>query len=347
MARGGINKALVNKARLALLSRGENPSIDAVRVEMGNTGSKTTIHRYLRELDETDTTPPAINDELADLVSRLAQRLQEQAQERIDLARDEHDASRKALQQDITTAQQRIDELQELLTRQTDAFEQQSAALLHTQQTLQTEQTENARLLQANSDLEARLQDKDGQIHSLEEKHRHAREALEHYRNSIMEQRTREQQRHEGQLQQVQMELRQAQQSLTMRQEEITRLNRDNERLLTESRNVARELNDHKDLLSRATQQAASTSEQHQHSQTQCALLEERLRTAQDENVELKQNLTDTRQQNRMLELLLIKKEAALEHLREPTEKPKPKKASGKTQPAPGKALSNSGEDDK
>ncbi|AFM65147.1 TPA: cointegrate resolution protein T [Pseudomonas aeruginosa] len=47
MARGGINKALVQKARQAILARGENPSIDAIRVELGNTGSKTTIHRYL------------------------------------------------------------------------------------------------------------------------------------------------------------------------------------------------------------------------------------------------------------------------------------------------------------
>ena len=45
MARGGINKAVVQKARTALLARGEHPSIDAVRIELGNTGSKTTIHR--------------------------------------------------------------------------------------------------------------------------------------------------------------------------------------------------------------------------------------------------------------------------------------------------------------
>ena len=51
MARGGINKAIVQKARQALLARGEHPSIDAVRIELGNTGSKTTIHRYLKELD--------------------------------------------------------------------------------------------------------------------------------------------------------------------------------------------------------------------------------------------------------------------------------------------------------
>ena len=54
MARGGINKAVVQTARLAILARGENPSIDAVRIEMGNTGSKTTIHRYFADFGERD-----------------------------------------------------------------------------------------------------------------------------------------------------------------------------------------------------------------------------------------------------------------------------------------------------
>ena len=90
MARGGINKAVVQTARLAILARGENPSIDAVRIEMGNTGSKTTIHRYLKELDESETrqtiTEAPIDDELGELVARLAQRLKEKALEPIDLA---------------------------------------------------------------------------------------------------------------------------------------------------------------------------------------------------------------------------------------------------------------------
>ncbi len=40
MARGGINKALVAKAREIVLARGENPSTDAVHIELGNIGSK-------------------------------------------------------------------------------------------------------------------------------------------------------------------------------------------------------------------------------------------------------------------------------------------------------------------
>lgn len=34
MARGGINKALVAKTRETVLARGENPSIDAIRIEL-------------------------------------------------------------------------------------------------------------------------------------------------------------------------------------------------------------------------------------------------------------------------------------------------------------------------
>lgn len=48
MARGGVNKALVSKARETLIGRGEKPSIDAIRVELGNNGYKSTIHQYLR-----------------------------------------------------------------------------------------------------------------------------------------------------------------------------------------------------------------------------------------------------------------------------------------------------------
>jgi len=83
MARGGINKALVQKARSALLARGVHPSIDSVRVELGNTGSKTTISRYLQELEATDIRPQSdpkrLSDELSAFVDQLLKRLLEEA----------------------------------------------------------------------------------------------------------------------------------------------------------------------------------------------------------------------------------------------------------------------------
>jgi len=40
MANSGVNKHQIKKARDTLIAKGQNPSIDAVRVELGNTGSK-------------------------------------------------------------------------------------------------------------------------------------------------------------------------------------------------------------------------------------------------------------------------------------------------------------------
>ena len=54
MARSGLYKSDIQKARDRLLAQGKHPSVDAVRVELGNTGSKSTIHRYLKELEEED-----------------------------------------------------------------------------------------------------------------------------------------------------------------------------------------------------------------------------------------------------------------------------------------------------
>lgn len=226
MARSGVSKAEVQSARLALIARGENPSIDAVRIEMGNTGSKTTIHRFMRELDGTDAggSPTQIDDELMSLVSRLAGRLREQAQEHIDQAQARLDAEKKALQETLQQTQRQLADLIDRHARQTTKLGTQTATLLSTQQALQTEQKQNARLIQAAKDVESRLQDKDEQIRSLKD--------------------------------------------------------------------------------------------QHLQSHTQCALLQERLNNAVKESERIQERLTERDQQNRVLELILIKTEVALENLR-------------------------------
>jgi chromosome segregation ATPase len=226
MARTGVSKAEVQAARLALIARGENPSIDAVRIEMGNTGSKTTIHRLMRELGATDagTSSAQIDDELKSLVTRLADRLREQAQEHIDEAQAKLDAEKKALQDALQQTQRQLADLIERHALQTTKLGIQTATLLSTQQALQTEQKENARLVQAAKDTESRLQDKDEQIRSLKD--------------------------------------------------------------------------------------------QHLQSHTQCALLQERLTNAAKESDKLQERLTERDQQNRVLELILIKTEVALENLR-------------------------------
>ena len=320
MARGGVNKAVVQIARTAILARGEHPSIDAVRIEMGNTGSKTTIHRYLKELDEVDSRRGApqeqIGDELTELVARLAQRLQEQAQEPIDRARAHYEQLQVALQEQLNEAQQAQAQLQQQLEIQSNALSQETVNLESTRSMLQTEQTRNAALNQACSDFELRLKDRDEQIRSLEEKHLHARDALEHYRSAVKEQREQDQRRHEGQVQQIQMELRQAQQSALVRQDEITQLHRDNERVLSESRALNKELNQSSDQQHKLSNLNAQLSSQLGQLQSERTLLEERLRVATLESDELKQMHGQQQEASAALTLRALKAEAALENLK-------------------------------
>lgn len=255
MARGGINRAVVQKARQSLLVKGENPSIDAVRIELGNTGSKTTIHRYLKEIEELDPRPESLQERLSEelnaLVANLLGRLKEEGSEATVAAQARFDAQRASLEVRLEDAESALLALQRQFGVQQVALEAVTSELQISHSSLQTEMTRNARLSQTCSDLEVRVVEKDEQVRSLEEKHVHARDALEHYRNAVKEQREQEQRRHEGQLQQVQVELRQLQQIQMLKQDELTRLNRDNERLLAEARHQVKTIATQDDAVQR------------------------------------------------------------------------------------------------
>ncbi|AYL15856.1 DNA-binding protein [Pseudomonas lurida] len=249
MARGGINKAVVQKARQSLLAKGMYPSIDAVRVELGNTGSKTTISRYLKEIESFDPRPPSsrerMGEELSAMVGSLLDRLMEEGDESIEQARSAFDLQRVGLEAQIAGLQSELTAARRQLDAQQAAIEAQTADLQTTQSSLQAELTRNAGISQRCTDLEALVGDRDKQIQSLEEKHVHARGALEHYRESVKEQRDQDQRRHESQLHESQVEQRKLQETLVLKQDDLTRLNRDNERLLGESRQQVKTLHAH------------------------------------------------------------------------------------------------------
>lgn len=322
MARGGVNKAVVQTARLAILARGEHPSIDAVRIEMGNTGSKTTIHRYLKELDDSDlkhaVPVQSLDEELGELVSRLAQRLQQQAREPVEQAQAQWAAEKAEWQAQLAEMTQQLEQQRRQFEIQAVALADESANLQVTRSMLQTEQTRNAGLSQACSDYELRLKDKDQQIRSLEDKHLHAREALEHFRSASRDQRDQEQRRHEAQLQQVQMELRQAQQSALVRQDEITQLHRDNERLLAESRGTAKALKLAQEQQEKERLRGEQQIQQTRTLENESTLLRERLRVALVDAESLRLAVADQQVRVQALELKLTESETELQELRAP-----------------------------
>ncbi len=246
MARGGINKAVVQEARQALLARGANPSIDAVRVELGNTGSKTTISRYLKELEPSSREPMTSRERMGDtlngMVETLLDQLMEEGQEVISRATSAFDLQRAALENQIIELRSELATAQRNSSTQQAAVETQSAELATTQSSLQAELTRNAGLSQRCSDLESLVAEKDKHIQSLDDKHVQARGALEHYREAAKEQRDQDQRKHESQLHEMQVEQRKLRETITLKQDDLTRLNRDNERLLGEARQLTKAL---------------------------------------------------------------------------------------------------------
>jgi len=246
MARGGINKAVVQEARQALLARGANPSIDAVRVELGNTGSKTTISRYLKELEPSSREPVVarvrMGDTLNGMVQTLLDQLMEEGQEVISQVTAAFDLQRAALENQIIELRSELATAQRNSATQQAAIETQNAELATTQSSLQAELTRNAGLSQRCTDLESLVAEKDKHIQSLEEKHVQARGALEHYREAAKEQRDQDQRKHESQLHEMQVEQRNLRETIAVKQDDLTRLNRDNERLLGEARQQTKAL---------------------------------------------------------------------------------------------------------
>lgn len=246
MARGGINKAVVQRARQALLARGANPSIDAVRVELGNTGSKTTISRYLKELEPFNPEPAASRERMGEMLNGMVQtlldQLMEEGQEVISQATAAFDLQRAALENQIIELRSELATAQRNSATQQAAIETQSAELATTQSSLQAELTRNAGLNQRCTNLESLDAEKDKHIQSLEDKHVQARGALEHYREAAKEHRDQDQRKHESQLHEMQVEQRKLRETIAVKQDDLTRLNRDNERLLGEARQQTKAL---------------------------------------------------------------------------------------------------------
>ncbi|MGW8466880.1 DNA-binding protein [Pseudomonas sp. CLCA07] len=326
MARGGINKAIVQKARESLLARGENPSIDAVRIELGNTGSKTTIHRYLKEIEDFDPRPRAsrerLSDELTELVAGILERMTEEGGEALAYAQVRFDEQRSELQQKLDGLSAELNSLQREVDSQKGAIALQADELQICQTSLQAELTRNARLSQSCADLGVRVHEKDEQIRSLEEKHSHARDALEHYRSAVKDQRDQEQRRHEGQVQQVQVELRQLQQTLMLKQDELTRLNRDNERLLSEARQQSKVVATQEDAALRLTGEITAMKTAVAKAVGAKEAFQEQLGTSRAESKRLEEDLAQASAQLAEAQRLSEQYSAELTQLRQATAHP-------------------------
>lgn len=246
MARAGIYKSEVVRARDNLLAMGRYPSIDAIRGELGNTGSKGTIHRYLKEIEEEEGGSPgtqvAVSDAIQDLAARLAERLHEEADQRMAVLTDKHKAEIAMLNDAMAALRTESESFRGQSERQTIELATEKAAHADTLATLQDERIARAQMTQRIQDMEGQLAKEEAHRVSLEEKHQHAREALEHFRTAAKEQREQDQRQFEQQIQFLQGELRAAKETVNAKQQELIHSHQDNARLSSEQTHLRSEV---------------------------------------------------------------------------------------------------------
>lgn len=200
MARAGITLKQVKKARNALLSRGETVSIDAVRAELGNTGSKTTLHRHLKTLGSQSPSSSdehgqiALSDQLAALIAPVAARLKDDAQQELSERTEAYEALLQTQREEVQTWREKAQSLEQ----ERGQLAEENTDLNNTIVSLNTALSEakNQIALQAET-LNAKARELDLQtshIASLKQKHEDARQALTHYREAVAGQRERAQQ---------------------------------------------------------------------------------------------------------------------------------------------------------
>lgn len=236
MARSGIYKSEVLRARNKLVSSGRNPSIDAVREELGNTGSKTTIHRFLKEIEEEEGSVVgsrvAVSEAIQDLVGRLAARVNEEADERVTAAQTRHTAQLAQQQEAATTLKNEAQSTHQKLEQTERALVAEKTAQVKTSEALSNKTLACTQLAQQVIDLQERIAAEERHCQSLEEKHQHTRQALEHFRQATKEQRDQDQRKHEQQVQYLQAELRSLNESLATKQKDAIHTLQGNARLL-------------------------------------------------------------------------------------------------------------------
>lgn len=238
MARTGLSKGDIQKVRDTLIAQGQYPSVDAVRIALGNTGSKTTIHKYLKELEieeEKGTIKKVkISESIEHLIHSLAEQLQVEANIEIEKLtqmlldkEQEHENSVNLLHNEIESLTSRLTQLELASQQELDGHHK-------TKSLLQEKQIQNSSLEQQVTSLKEEILNHKNFQKSLEEKHQHAHKSLEHYRESVKEQRNQESRKYEQQLQQLQAEIKLLQQTIVVKQDEITNLKSHNQALTTE-----------------------------------------------------------------------------------------------------------------
>lgn len=183
MGRSGVSEYHVFKAADQLLASGTAPTVDAVRSALGDTGSRSTINKYLgqwrqrqvnRQRVETSL-DGSLRDFLATHATQILEVLEKQAEAKFAAEKQQLEIAMQTKTQQLDSLSARLESLQSEFDSLNDALEQErqnsakwQAQILDRDDELQTMRENFAKENGRHESLEHRVNDKDKEIAKLQ-----------------------------------------------------------------------------------------------------------------------------------------------------------------------------------
>jgi chromosome segregation ATPase len=187
MSRPGITYHEVANAAIQIQGENENPTVDRVR-EILETGSKSTIARYLKEWKSKTghvAGSDGIPQELISIVKGLWERLKAETEHQITRHQQETAHNITEAKQALTQEQKRNADSQTRIYQLEEQLHQEKclSAILH--QSLEEEKRSNAKLAERNDQLAQQRIDQKSEIERLHQLLAHIQTNQEHYQASM------------------------------------------------------------------------------------------------------------------------------------------------------------------
>lgn len=252
MGRLGVTYADVAQSAGKLIHGGHNPTVDAVRAELG-TGSKSTIAPFLKrwKLEQqgiiASATHKAMPESLSTLVNDLYGRLQQEARLELEEATTRYDQEICTAKESLEHVSKRSDEMEKLYL---DAQENQNKLKnqLDESKSQQSLALEEIRLLQTKlGSTENWLQQRHEELKEQRAIVQRVQENFTHYQTKVQEQREQERLSFDSEISRLRISMHESQSELQQVQNENQALSDQTERL-TQDIEVLRDQQNGKDV---------------------------------------------------------------------------------------------------
>lgn len=233
MARAGVNYHDVAQAAVELKAKGLEPTVDRIREFLG-TGSKSTLapllKRWRAEHEESGDIQ-GLPQELVDALKSIHERVQQLADNRIELAKKAFEDERASLSDQLIESQQLNTKLEKILTAlkaEHQALKDKNTEQAEALDTLRMEQVkieaQRDEFIRGNEQLKST-------IASIKEENKMLRDHFEHYQERVALDRQIERDQFQEFKQQLQIQLNQTKDQLTQAGTQLTRQLEHNEAL--------------------------------------------------------------------------------------------------------------------